>query len=521
MEYQLMFSDFLKNLSILKKFLFINLIIFLVIGCLTILYIGNVKPNLILKKTIKHIQIIDNTIDHISRLKVKFEEEDIRKFLFSTRFLFQNLDRVILLDNKFNLVGDTDTLDLDPRSFSNRLGIVQLEILNQETNKKKIKKKNINKEKTIFLNDVLTNYSKSKNYGKPYSFIQEGYNQFLLTTVKNVRLNGDTIGYLAISENANDIKSAINERKTFILRTAIFIGIVIFIFSFVLNRYFLKPIKNLVAYTKIIKEKSRKKTNINELKSRNDELGTLSNSLDDMTNELQKRISHAENFSTDLVHEIRNPLTSLKSAAEILHETEDRSQRSKLIDILNHDVQRIERLITDYSQMLKDEVALSKEKMKKINLKLIVRSVVDDFNSIYEAKRGIRINLNDSNNQEEFFINGIENRIEQIIANLLDNSVSFSDDNKKILVEVYKDDNENIILKVVDEGKGFKETNTKKIFDRFYSNRPDNFGEHSGLGLNIVKNLVDLHGATIKASNNIAQKGANIEIVFPKSLSLS
>jgi two-component system sensor histidine kinase ChvG len=236
-----------------------------------------------------------------------------------------------------------------------------------------------------------------------------------------------------------------------------------------------------------------------------------------MTNELQKRISHAENFSKDLVHEIRNPLTSLKSASEILNETEDRVQRSKLINILNHDVERIERLITDYSQILKDEVALSREKMKKINLKIIARSVVDDFNNIYEAKRGIKIILNDPNNQEEYFIHGIENRIEQIIANLLDNSISFSDDNKIISVEIYKNENEKIILKVTDEGKGFKETNTKKIFDRFYSNRPDNFGEHSGLGLNIVKNLVDLHGATINASNNITQKGANVEIVFPKS----
>ena len=119
--------------------------------------------------------------------------------------------------------------------------------------------------------------------------------------------------------------------------------------------------------------------------------------------------------------------------------------------------------------------------------------------------------------REEYFINGIENRIEQIIANLLDNSISFSDDNKKIVVEIYKDENDKIILKVIDEGKGFKETNTKKIFDRFYSNRPDNFGEHSGLGLNIVKNLVDLHGATINASNNITKKGANVEIIFPKS----
>ena len=511
-----MFNDFLKSLSILKKFLFINLLIFLVIGSLTILYIGNVQPNLIKKKTIKHIQVIDNTIEHILRLNIKFVEEDIRRFLFSTRFLFQNLDRVILFDNQINLVGDTDTLDLDPRSFSNRMNIVQLETLNKEVSKKIIEKKSIDKKKTISLKDILTNYSQSNDYGKAFTFTQEEYDQFLLTTVKNVTLNGDNIGYLAIFENANDIRSAINERKTFILRTAIFIGIVIFIFSFVLNRYFLKPIKNLVVYTKIIKDKSRKKTNINELKSRNDELGVLSNSLDDMTNELQKRISHAENFSTDLVHEIRNPLTSLKSATEILHDTEDQVQRSKLIDILNHDVQRIERLITDYSQMLKDEVALSKEKMKKINLKLIVRSVVDDFNNIYEVKRGIKIILNDFNNQQEYFISGIENRIEQIIANLLDNSISFSDDNQDILVEIYKDENEKVVLRVVDEGKGFKETNTKKIFDRFYSNRPENFGEHSGLGLNIVKNLVDLHGATINASNNIALKGANVEIVFPK-----
>ena len=512
-----MFSNFLKSLSILKKFLFINLIVFLVIGSLTLIYIGNVKPNLIKNKKSKHIQIIDNTTEHILRLNIKFEEEDIRRFLFSTRFLFQNLDRVILFDNQFNLVGDTDTLDLDPRSFSNRLDIVQLEILDKETSKRITETKNINKEKTISLKDILTNYSWSKDYGKAYTFTQEGFDKFLLTTVKNITLDGNNIGYLAISENANDIRAAINERKTFILRTAIFIGIVIFVFSFVLNRYFLKPIKNLVTYTKIIKEKSKKKTNINELKSRNDELGALSNSLDDMTNELQKRISHAENFSTDLVHEIRNPLTSLKSASEILHETENQEQRNKLIDILNHDVQRIERLITDYSQMLKDEVALSKEKMKKINLKLIASSVVDDFNNIYEAKRGIKIILKDPNNQEDFFINGIENRIEQIIANLLDNSISFSDNNKKILVEVLKDQREKIVLKVIDEGKGFKETSTKKIFDRFYSNRPDNFGEHSGLGLNIVKNLVDLHGATINASNNDMQKGANVEIIFPRT----
>jgi Osmosensitive K+ channel histidine kinase len=192
-------------------------------------------------------------------------------------------------------------------------------------------------------------------------------------------------------------------------------------------------------------------------------------------------------------------------------------ERLKLLNILDHDIQRIERLITDYSQMLKDEVALSNEKMNLIDLKSIVSSVVDDFNSIYENKRGIKIELVNDETLKDYKIYGIENRIEQIIANLLDNSISFSNNNKKILVQLNKDKNKNIILKVIDEGQGFKEKDTGKIFNRFYSNRPEKFGEHSGLGLNIVKNLVDLHGGTIKASNNLNQIGANVEILFPKT----
>ena len=507
-----MFRNLLKNLSILKKFLFVNFIIFIVIGSFTIIYLSNVKPNLIKKKTSNHIKIIDNTINHIQRLKIKFTEDDIRKFLFSTRFLFQNLDRVILFDNEFHLVGDTDTLDLDPRSFSRRSEIIELDSINEEKQKekKKVKKKNIS------INEVLINYNDSKDFGKPYTFTQESYDQFLLTTIKNVNVDGKNVGFLAITENANDVRAAIDERKSFIIRTAFAVAIVILIFSIILNKYFLKPIKNLVNYTKIVREKSNKKTNIDLVKKRNDEIGILSKSLDEMTNELKKRVNTAENFSTDLVHEIRNPLASLKSASEIINETEDKSQRDKLIKIVSHDVERIERLITDYSQMLKDEVALSKEQMKTIDLKPVVQSVVDDFNNIYETKRGIKVELVDRENIGECLILGIENRIEQIVANLLDNSISFSSDNQKILVEIHKDPNNQIILKVIDEGQGLKEADTNKIFKRFYSNRPDTFGKHSGLGLNIVKNLVDLHGGTIKASNNINKNGANVEIIFPK-----
>ena len=508
-----MLSLFLKNLSILKKFLFINFIVFLVIGILTVVYLDSIQPSLIKDKTSNHIKTLNNTIENLNRLKIKFNKEDIRKFLFSTRFLFQNLDRVQFFDNNFKLIGDTDTLDLDPRAFSQRLDKIEMDDLNADNNQKKEKNEIKKNNKSLIIFSKLENYLDSGDFGKPYTYIEESYDQFLLITIKNVLKNDENIGYLAISENANDVKAAINERKSFIIRTAIVVGIVIVIFSLVLNKYFLKPIRNLVTYTNIIREKSTKKSNIENIKKRNDELGILSKSLDEMTSELKKRITTAENYSTDLLHEIRNPLASLKSASEIISETENKEQRNKLIGIVSNDVERIERLITDYSQMLKDEAAISSEKMMKIDLKKIAVSVVDDFNSIYESKRSIGIKLK-TNAAKDYKILGIENRIEQIIANLLENSISFSEDNQEIAVEISKKKNGKLSLIVLDEGIGFSEKDTNKIFNRFYSNRPEKFGEHSGLGLNIVKNLVELHNGEIIATNN-KNKGAKVEITFP------
>ena len=511
-----MFSKYLKTLSILKKFLFINFVIFTIIGLFTLIYLTNIEPSLLKKKSEDHINIINNTTDNIKRLNIKFQENDIRKFLFSTRFIFQNLDRVILFDNKLELIGDTDTLDLDPRSFSSRLDKVEFESLSEEVNEDENKENNSpqNNETKVSFKDLLERYNNSDNYGNYYTFTEDNLNQFKVTTVKNVKSDEGDIGFIVISENANEIKTAIDERRAFVIRTAISVGFVILIFSFVLSRYFIKPIQNLVGYTIKVKEKNPGKTGIENLKNRNDELGLLSNSMEDMTNELQKRISHAENFSTDLVHEIRNPLASLKSASEILKDTKDINQRTKLLDILTHDVQRIERLITDYSQMLKDEVALSKEQMKKLDIQPIIQSVVDDYNNIYKFKKNISINYQ-NDGKSEYLINGIENRIEQIVANLLDNSISFSEDGSEVIVNVSNGIEKKIIVKILDEGQGFKEKDTSKIFNRFYSNRPENFGEHSGLGLNIVKNLVELHDGKIEASNRLDKQGAMIEIKFP------
>ena len=152
-----MFSSIIKNLSILKKFLFINLIIFLLIGSLTIIYLNYVQPNLIKKKTSIHIQILNNTIQNLNRLNVQFNKEDIKNFLFSKKFLFQSVDRVIFLDEDYEIIADTNTLDLDPRSFNQRIDIVEFEISanNNEavTQEDKIneKKKNRTKRKSIKL----------------------------------------------------------------------------------------------------------------------------------------------------------------------------------------------------------------------------------------------------------------------------------------------------------------------------------------------------------------------------------
>ena len=257
--------------------------------------------------------------------------------------------------------------------------------------------------------------------------------------------------------------------------------------------------------------------NIDNFFIRRDEVGKLTQSIHEMTLDLQRRTNRAETFSTDLAHEIRNPLASLKGASELLDKTIEQKDREKLLNIINHDVERIERLITDYTQMLKDEASLSREKMIKVDLNLIIKNVVEDFKQGIESlnkKIDIEI-VNKKNEKKSFYILGIENRIEQVIANLLDNAISFSQSNSKILVEV-SEEKSDFLITFRDEGTGFNEKNIENIFKRFYSNRPKNFGEHSGLGLNIVKNIIELHKGRIKALNRTDTKGAQIEVILPK-----
>ena len=502
-----------KSSSILKKFLLFNLIVFSALGLLTIVYLEAIQPSLVKKRSIDHNIIINNTIDHLNRLKVEFKKDQINKFLLSTGFLFQGLDRVQFFSLEGQLIADTNILDLDQRVFSRDDFILQ---------------ENIGDDQNLDIKDLegnekISNEIISKDYidrvaGGPFVTEKIIKKNFFVNTYSRVLIDNNLVGFIKVSEEANDILIAVKERKNFIIRTVMAIALVILIFSLFLNKYILKPIKFLVNFTESIKNKSDENINIKNFYVREDEVGKLTKSIDEMTKELQKRTNRAETFSSDLAHEIRNPLASLKGASELLDKSHEKNDREKLLRIINHDVERIERLITDYSQIMKDEASLSREKMDNIDLHKIVNNVVEDFKQdLVNRGRKIDIKINTNNkNGKSFMFVGIENRIEQVIANLLDNAISFSSDNKVIDINL-SETSKSYVLIIKDPGPGFSETSTNKIFKRFYSNRPKNFGEHSGLGLNIVKNIVELHKGRVAASNRIDSNGAQIEILLPKT----
>jgi two-component system sensor histidine kinase ChvG len=505
-----------KSASILKKFLLFNLLVFSVLGLFTFIYLQAIQPNLVKNKSTNHLIVVKNTTDHLQRLNIEFNEKGISTFLLSARFLFQSLDRVQFFNLDGNLIGDTDMLDLDQAMFSRSELIIEENINDTDT---KQTNNNVNKD----INDSLDYYQKIKNTilnklkEEPLIIENKIKKDFFVQTLSMVLIEDIKVGYILVGEQSNEILVAVDERKDFIIRTVLVLALAILIFSVFLNKYILKPISFLVKYTESIKAKSDKPVNIDNFFIRSDEVGKLTQSIHEMTLDLQKRTNRAETFSTDLAHEIRNPLASLKGASELLDKTAKQKDREKLLNIIDHDVERIERLITDYTQMLKDEASLSREKMVKIDLYLIIKNVVDDFKQDIESlNKKIEIEIiNKKEKQKNYYILGIENRIEQVIANLLDNAISFSQVDSKISVEIGENKNNYLVI-FKDQGPGFKEKNIQNIFNRFYSNRPKNFGEHSGLGLNIVKNIIELHKGKIKALNRLNAEGAQIEVILPR-----
>ena len=508
-----MITNLLSTKSLLRQFLAFNLFVFLILGFFTFLYLLAIEPELINKKSKKHQNIIENIKLNITNQKINLDSNNLENYLYRSNFILDEVDQIRFFNINKEIIVDSSVIDINKRSLfiTERIETLGInETLNQD--QKQTKKKNTTKSVLPFLKDV-----NSKLNQKFYISSEMRNKNFIIHTSSIINSDKDNV-IITISEISNEISIAVQERKNFVLRSVLIAAIVIMIFSLFLNNYIIKPIRSLNFFAKQISFDNPNSINQIgiEFNKRDDEIGNLSNSLSDMTNKLYQRIELAERFASDLTHEIRNPLASLKGASDLLNLTKDEKQKVKLLKILSNDVERIERLITDYSQVLKDEASQSRAVAKNFDLVRLIESIIEDFNlDSINQKKNIKFIFDNQNKINKATIFGIESRIEQVIANLLDNSVSFSPIDSKITIDLYFDKNSYKIL-IKDQGPGFDENNLDKVFERFYSDRPDDQeGSHSGLGLNIVKNIIDSHKGFIKVYNKLNGEGAVVDITLP------
>jgi len=432
--------------------------------------------------------------------------------LANYKYLLPNINQIRIYDSKKQIIADVHSLDINAKPFYKV----------PEVQEKKLTTDNIpdtsdltTQQEEKLLNKIISDNLNILGSDKVLTFSKKIKENFIVVSLSSLVLNNENKGFIVITEDSNDIQNAVIERKNFVIRTALSVAAIILIFSIFLNANIIKPIRILGRYTSSASSDHPDNKIINRINLRPDEIGNLSRSLSGMTNNLYKRIEFAERFASDLTHEIRNPLASLKAASELLPNAKDSEKKNRLLGILNDDVVRIERLITDYSNMLKGEALEAKLQLTKFDLIKLINKVAEEYQQVINnTKKNISIEINDLIKKKTFII-GFESRIQQVISNILENSISFSPEKSILKIKIERVKNDAKII-ITDEGPGFNESNIGKVFERFYSNRPkEMFGQHSGLGLNIVKNIVESHKGHIKAYNLDGSRGAAIEIDLP------
>jgi two-component system sensor histidine kinase ChvG len=503
---------FISLKSLLAKFLFINLFFFSILTLATYSYLQSIEPELVNNKKKEHSKLIKNIALNMELQRTPYKRDNLKSFLANYKYLLPNINQIRIYDSKKQIIADVHSLDINAKPFYKV----------PEVQEKKLTTDNIpdtsdltTQQEEKLLNKIISDNLNILGSDKVLTFSKKIKENFIVISLSSLVLNNENKGFIVITEDSNDIQNAVIERKNFVIRTALSVAAIILIFSIFLNANIIKPIRILGRYTSSASSDHPDNKIINRINLRPDEIGNLSRSLSGMTNNLYKRIEFAERFASDLTHEIRNPLASLKAASELLPNAKDSEKKNRLLGILNDDVVRIERLITDYSNMLKGEALEAKLQLTKFDLIKLINKVAEEYQQVINnTKKNISIEINNLIKKKTFII-GFECRIQQVISNILENSISFSPEKSILKIKIERVKNDAKII-ITDEGPGFNESNIGKVFERFYSNRPkEMFGQHSGLGLNIVKNIVESHKGHIKAYNLDGSRGAAIEIDLP------
>ena len=329
----------------------------------------------------------------------------------------------------------------------------------------------------------------------------DGVRTYMVTTP--IMQNGRNVGVAAVATAAGELDRLVAREREQVLRLFL-VGLIISVgLSLVLASTIANPLADLAAAAELGRDKNARKmaptkVRIPDLTARPDEIGRLSGALRGMVQALYERIEGNEQFAADVAHEIKNPLASLRSAVGTMRIAKREDQREKMLDLIEHDIQRMDRLVSDIASASRLDSELVREEEESFNL-LTMLGNLNEFLSKEAEDKGIDYiaDLPDG----AIMVQGLEGRLAQVFVNLITNAISFCEDGDAIRVWARRRENR-ILVVVEDTGPGIPNEALNKIFQRFYSERPEGqFGNNSGLGLAISKQIIEAHGGVIWAEN--------------------
>jgi two-component system, OmpR family, sensor histidine kinase ChvG len=316
-------------------------------------------------------------------------------------------------------------------------------------------------------------------------------------------------GALMLSTQGADIDDMVEAERLAILKVFLIAAGVMIVLSILLAGTIAEPVRRLAAAAESVRRRTRSRVEIPDFTRRRDEIGHLSGAFRDMTNALYSRIEAIESFAADVAHELKNPLTSLRSAVETLPLAKTDDSRARLLNIIQHDVKRLDRLISDISDASRLDAELQRQEAEPVDFAKLLNTLVAVAN---EVKRddGVTVTLRfEGGSGRAFLVPGHDSRLGQIVDNLIENARSFSPPGGTVRVTCRRLKN-HIEIFVDDDGPGVRPDAIEKIFERFYTDRPhQGFGQNSGLGLSISKQIAEAHGGTIWVENRTGAPDAD------------
>lgn len=310
------------------------------------------------------------------------------------------------------------------------------------------------------------------------------------------------LGVLLLSTRGGDIDNIVAAERWSIARVALFAAVVTIVLSLILANTIAGPVQRLAAAAERVRYSVKARAEIPDFTNRSDEIGHLSGALRDMTSALYGRIEAIESFAADVAHELKNPLTSLRSATETLPLAKTAEARERLMEIIQHDVRRLDRLITDISDASRLDAELAREDAEPVSMDELLRATVSLFNDVpRDDTPDVVLDIAYAPGAHPYRVMGHDSRLYQVVVNLLENAISFSPSGGQVTIVARRIGNE-IEIAVEDEGPGIPPDNLERVFERFYTDRPEeSFGQNSGLGLNISRQIVVAHGGQLYAEN--------------------